>query len=126
MAKSFNFAALNNNFVFDLPDGLWDAENFIKTSDALDKYGDEEVVVIGYGITNIDREKHPDAVSDRSAWIATEEEIINVPQFQLPIIENILNDEDAIDACLNGLMGAKFVKYDCKYGTRVKIEFCNR
>lgn len=124
--STFNFASLNNNFVFELPEGLWDPDNFIKTSDALEKYGDDSVVVIAYGITNIDREKHPDAVSDRSAWIATEEEIINVPSFQLPIIEGILHNEDAIETCQNGCMTAKFVEYSCKYGDRVKIEFGNR
>lgn len=126
MASTFNFAALNNSFVFDLPEGLWDPSNFIKASEALDKYDDEVVPVIAYGITKIDKEKHPDAVSERSAWIATEDEIINVPGFQLPIIEGILKDDGAIEACQNGLMGAKFVEYDCKYGKRVKIEFCNR
>ena len=123
---AFNFASLNNNFVFELPEGLWDPDNFIKAADALDKYGDEIVPVIAFGITKINKEEHPNAVSDRSAWIATEEEIINVPSFQLPVIEDILKNEDAIESCQNGLMGAKFVEYDCKYGTRVKIEFCNR
>ena len=123
---AFNFAALNNNFVFELPDGLWDPDNFIKTENAFEKYGDDVVPVIAYGITKIDREAHPNAVSDRSAWIATDEEIINVPSFQLPIIEGILKDDEAIEACQNGLMGAKFIEYDCKYGRRVKIEFCNR
>lgn len=124
--KSFSFAALNTNFIFDLPEGLWDKDNFIKTVDALDKYGDEVVPVIGFGINKIDQEEHPDAVSDRVAWIATAEELINVPAFQLPVIEELLGNEEAIEACQNGLMGARFVEYECKYGDRVKIEWCDR
>lgn len=124
MAK-FNFEALNNNYAFELPEGLWDKSNFKKTEDALKKYDDEIVPVIAFGITKIDKEEHPDAVSDRSAWIATEEELINVPSFQLPIIEDILKKPEAIEACKNGELGVQFVEYDCKYGTRVKIEFKN-
>ncbi len=122
---AFNFEALNNNFAFELPEGLWDKSNFIKTEDAFKKYDDEIVPVIAFGITKIDKEEHPDAISDRSAWIATEEELINVPSFQLIVIENILKDKNAIEACKNGEFGAQFVQYDCKYGTRVKIEFKN-
>lgn len=124
--KSFSFAALNTNYAFELPEGLWDKDNFIKVADALNKYEDEVVPVIGFGITKIDQEAHPDAVSERSAWIATEEEIINVPGFQLPTIEELLKNEEAIEACQNGLMGVRFVEYDCKYGRRVKIEWCDR
>lgn len=124
--KSFSFAALNTNYAFELPEGLWDKDNFIKVADALNKYGDEVVPVIGFGITKVDKEEHPDAVSDRSAWIATEEELINVPAFQLPTIEELLKNEEAVEACQNGLMGVRFVEYECKYGTRVKIEWCDR
>lgn len=136
--KLFSFAALNTNFVFDLPEGLWAEGNFIKTPEALDRYVDDVntnrhglrtsvvIPVIAFGIVNIDKEAHPDAVSDRSAWIATADEIINVPEHQLPIIEGLLKNEDAIEACQNGLMGIQLEEYDCKYGRRVKIIFCDR
>ena len=135
--KSFSFAALNTNFVFDLPEGLWAEDNFIKTPEALERYLDLKtadddlresrvIPVIAFGIVNIDKEAHPDAVSDRSAWIATIYEIINVPEHQLPIIEGLLKNEDAIEACQNGLMGIQLKEYDCKYGRRVKIIFCDR
>lgn len=127
------FAALNNNFKFELPEGLWDESNFIKTADAFEKYKPSDdaeetdvIPVIGYGITKIDKEKHPDAVSERSAWVATEEEIINVPSFQLPDVEIMLREEQFVEACQNGLMGIKLVPYDCQYGHRVKIEWCDR
>lgn len=132
MAKNL-FSKHNNNFTFDLPEGLWSQENFIKAADALEKYVDGErkdgcryssvLPIIGYGITKINKEEHPNAVSDRSAWVATETEIINIPQHQLEKIEEFLGDKDYITACLNGEMGVRLEEYDCKYGRRVKAEW---
>ena len=135
--SKFNFESLNNSFQFDLPDGLWSKENFIKAEDALGKYFDQEatgssayavseiVPIIAFGITKIDKEEHPDAVSDRSAWVATESEIINVPSWQLSKIEEILNNSDAVEACKNGEFGVQLVEYPSKYGKLTKIEFKN-
>lgn len=122
----FNFSALNNNFVFDLPEGLWDKQNFIKVDEAHAKYGDEIIPVIAFGIVKIDKEKHPDAVSDKSAWIATEDELISIPSFQLSDVEMMLKSEEAVEACKSGLMGVRFDAYDCKYGRHVKAVWCNR
>lgn len=135
--SKFNFESLNNNFQFELPEGLWSKENFMKAEDALAKYFDQEatgskeyavseiVPIIAFGITKIDKEEHPDAVSDRSAWVATEEELINVPGWQLPAIENIIKDPDAVEACKNGEFGIQLVEYPSKYGKRTKLEFKN-
>ena len=37
--KSFSFAALNTNYAFELPEGLWDKDNFIKVADAMKAQG---------------------------------------------------------------------------------------
>lgn len=134
---TFNFESLNTNYAFELPEGLWNKSNFIKVGDALKKYYDEDasksrklaisevVPCIAFGITKIDKDEHPDAISDRSAWVATEEEIINVPGWQLPVIEGLLKERDAVVACKNGEFGVQFEEYEGEFGTHVRINFKN-
>lgn len=119
----FSFSSFNKEFVFELPEGLWVKENFITKEDALAKYGKETIPVIAYGVVDVHSE---DAFSDKCGWIATEDEIIAVPEFQIPEINKMLDSRDAIRLTKAGHMGATLEEYDCKYGHRIKFKWCDR
>lgn len=118
------FSRFNKEFLFDLPEELLAKpakERYISIKDAVEKYGEGvEIQLIGYGI-NINKSK--DAVSERSAWVATEEEMINVPEHQLPIIEDMMNDANAVKLARNGHFGAVIISYENRWGTNYKFNF---
>lgn len=125
MAK-FSFGAFNKDFLFELPEGLWEKENFIKPADAESIYGDGVIPIIGYGVNTIDRTKNPHAVSSESGWVATAKELINVPSFQIPEIKAMMEDFDAVEACRSGHMGATLKRYENQYGENIKFIWCDR
>ena len=80
----------------------------------------EEIPVIAFGIST---NHSPQAVSERNAWVATEDYQINVPEHQLPIIEKMMNDRNAVKLCKEGHMGIKLVEYQNNWGKQYKMEF---
>ena len=124
--SQFLFESFNNDFLFELPEGLWNTDNFKKIADAYEKYGEDTIEVIAFGINTIDKVKNPKAVSDRSGWIATEDELINVPEFQLPVLEKMMRESEVVDACKAGHMGAKIVPYENQYGEHLKFKWVTR
>ena len=125
MAK-FSFGSFNKDFLFELPEGLWDESNFMKPAEAKEIYKDTVLPIIGYGVKKIDRVKKPHAVSDESGWVATSKEIINVPGFQIPEIKAMMEDFDAVEACRSGHMGAILKSYTNQYGDNIKFVWCDR
>ena len=85
------FSQFNREFLFELPEGI--TGNYLKIADAKEKYGDDVIEVVAYGIST---NHSPKAVSERNAWIATEEEFINVPMFQLPEVEKMMKRGDKL------------------------------
>lgn len=123
MAQSFSFASFNKEFLFELPEGLWNPDNFMNKDDAKEKYGDDVIPIIAFGVNAVKSEK---AFSTECGWIATEEEIINVPEFQIAELKAMMADMNAVRLCRADHMGATIIEYECKYGTRLKFKWCDR
>ena len=115
------FSQFNREFLFELPEGI--QGNYMKIADAQEKYLDAVIEIIAYGIST---NHSPKAVSERNAWIATEEEFINVPAFQLPEIEKMMNDSNAVKLCKQGHLGATIEEYTNQWGTQYKLKWCDR
>ena len=118
---AFSFNSYNKEFVFDIPQEIVGV--YLKLADAQEKYGDSVIPVIAFGIST---NKSPKAISERNAWIATDEEFINVPLHQLPEIEKMLADRNAINFCKQGHMGAVITPYTNSYGDQLKFVWCDR
>lgn len=132
---AFSVTSFNDDFYFDLPEGLWESANFLDLATASEIYGVTDyttgsigntIPIIGFGVNKIDRVKHPNAVSDKSGWIATETELINVPQFQIPKIEALLKNVEAVNACRQGHIGAVITTYTNDYGKQFKVTWVDR
>lgn len=116
------FSQFNKEFLFDLPDDI--KGNYLKIADANEKYGDGVIIpVIAFGIST---NHSPKAVSERNAWVATEEEFINVPGFQLPEVEKMMADSNAVKLCKQGHLAVMIETYENNWGTQYKIRWCDR
>lgn len=115
------FSQFNREFLFELPEGI--TGNYLKIADAKEKYGDDVIEVVAYGIST---NHSPKAVSERNAWIATEEEFINVPMFQLPEVEKMMNDSNAVKLCKQGHLGVIIEEYTNQWGTQYKVKWTDR
>ena len=116
------FNQFNREFLFDLPEAI--QGNYLKIADAQEKYGDGVVIpVIAYGIST---NHSPKAVSERNAWVATDEEFINVPMFQLPEVEKMMQDSNAVKLTKQGKLGIMIEEYTNQWGTQYKIRWCDR
>lgn len=115
---AFSFSKFNKDFLFDLPESIIGV--YLKPAEAEEKYGEGTIHIIAYGIS----ENHSEtAVSERNGWIATEEEIINVPQHQIPDIEAMMQDPTAVKLTKDGKLGAQIVHYTNKYGDQIKFKW---
>lgn len=116
------FSSFNKEFLFDLPENI--KGNYLKIADAVEKYGDGVIIpVIAFGIST---NHSPKAVSERNAWVATDEEFINVPAFQLPEIEKMMADTNAVKLCKQGKMGVMIESYENNWGQQFKMRWCDR
>ncbi len=116
------FSNFNKEFLFELPENI--KGNYLKIADAVEKYGDGVIIpVIAFGIST---NHSPKAVSERNAWIATEDEFINVPAFQLPEIEKMMADTNAVKLCKQGKMGIMIEQYENNWGLQYKMRWCDR
>lgn len=115
------FSKFNTEMIFDLPEAI--QGTYLKIREAQEKYGDEVIPVIGFGVS---LNKSPRAVSPENAWLATEEEFINIPGFQIPKVKEMLEDRNAINLTKQGHLGARIVSYENMYGTQLKIEWVDR
>lgn len=116
------FSQFNREFLFELPEVI--QGNYLKIADAVEKYGDGVIIpVIAYGIST---NHSPKAVSERNAWVATEEEFINVPMFQLPEVEKMMADTNAVKLCKQGHLGVMIESYTNQWGDQYKIRWCDR
>ena len=116
------FSNFNKEFLFELPENI--KGNYLKIADAVEKYGDGVIIpVIAFGIST---NHSPKAVSERNAWIATEDEFINVPAFQLPEIEKMMADSNAVKLCKQGKMGIMIEQYENTWGLQYKMRWCDR
>jgi len=116
------FSNFNKEFLFELPENI--KGNYLKIADAVEKYGDGVIIpVIAFGIST---NHSPKAVSERNAWIATEDEFINVPAFQLPEIEKMMADSNAVKLCKQGKMGIMIEQYENNWGLQYKMRWCDR
>ena len=118
---AFSFGSFNKEFLFEIPQEIQGV--YLKISEAAEKYEDCVIPVIAFGIST---NKSPKAVSERNAWIATDEEFINVPLFQLPEIERMMGDRNAVNFCKHGHMGAMIQHYQNAYGDQLKFVWCDR
>lgn len=118
---AFSFGSFNKEFLFEIPQEIQGV--YLKIAEAEEKYDDTIIPVIAFGIST---NKSPKAVSERNAWIATDEEFINVPLFQLPEIEKMMADRNAVNFCKQGHMGAIIQHYQNSYGEQLKFVWCDR
>lgn len=115
------FSQFNKEFLFELPEAI--QGNYLKIADAHDKYLDAVIDVIAFGIST---NHSPKAVSERNAWIATEDEFINVPGFQLPEVEKMMQDNNAVKLCKEGHLGVTIEEYQNQWGTQYKVKWTDR
>lgn len=118
------FSRFNKEFLFDLPEEVLNKsvkERYISIADAVAKYGEGvQIELCGYGINT----NHSDtAVTERSAWVCTDEEMINVPEHQLPIIEAMMDDPNAVKLTRNGKLAAVIISYENRWGKNYKFNF---
>ena len=125
MANNF-FSQFNTGYVFELPQALLDKptkERYMKIAKAVEKYGDQVIPIIAFGVSKNTSE---DALSEENAWVATETEMINAPSFQIPVIKKLRANDTAIKLCKEGHMAVKLVSYQNEWGTNYKFEFVDR
>ncbi len=125
MANNF-FSQFNTGYVFDLPQELLDKpkeERYMKIAEAVKKYGDKVIPIIAFGVSKNTSEE---ALSEENGWVATETEMINSPNFQIPVLKKLRTNDTAIRLCKEGHMGVKLVSYDNEWGKQYKFEFCDR
>ena len=115
------FSQFNKEFLFELPESI--QGNYLKIADAHEKYLDAVIEVIAFGIST---NHSPKAVSERNAWIATEDEFINVPGFQLAEVERMMNDPNAVKLCKEGHLGVTIEEYQNQWGTQYKVKWTDR
>lgn len=115
------FSQFNKEFLFELPEAI--QGNYLKIADAHEKYLDAVIEVIAFGIST---NHSPKAVSERNAWIATEEEFINVPGFQLAEVEKMMSDPNAVKLCKEGHLGVTIEEYQNQWGTQYKVKWTDR
>lgn len=122
MAKNNYFSQFNKEFLFELPEAI--QGNYLKIDEAVEKYSEGVVIeVIAFGIST---NHSPKAVSERNAWVATEEEFINVPAFQLPEIEKMMQDPNAVKLCKEGHFGVVLEGYTNNWGQQYKMKWTDR
>lgn len=127
---AFSFESFNKEFLFD-----FNSEGFeyLTAAESHEKYADEEEVnyqecdskvtrVVAIGINKTDS---PSAIYSENAWIATEEEFVNVPHHQLEIIRNLMNDPRAVAGIKAGKCGFYTEPYKNKYGLFYQVKFVN-
>ena len=115
------FAQFNKELLFDLPDSI--QGTYLKLREAAIKYGEDPIPVIGFGVS---LNKSPRAVSEKNAWVATEEEFINIPGFQIPEVEAMLADRNAINLTKQGHLAIEIVSYENQYGSQLKVKWVDR
>lgn len=125
MANNF-FSQFNTGYVFDLPQELLDKpkeERYMKIAEAVRKYGEQVIPIIAFGVSKNTSEE---ALSEENGWVATETEMINSPNFQIPVLKKLRTNDTAIRLCKEGHMGIKLVSYENEWGKQYKFEFCDR
>lgn len=121
MASKY-FSQFNKEFLFELPKEI--QGNYLKIDEAVEKYAEGTLIeVIAFGIST---NHSPKAVSERNAWVATEEEFINVPAFQLPEVEKMMQDNNAVKLCKEGHLGVVIEGYENQWGQQYKIKWTDR
>ena len=126
MASNY-FSQYNKEFLFELPEkfqAMSNEEKYLKIADAAEKYGvGVEIPVIAYGIsTNHSKE----AVSERNAWVATEDEMINVPAHQIPEVEKMMQDNNAVRLCKQNHLAIVIIGYQNQWGDQFKVKWTDR
>lgn len=122
MATNY-FSQFNKEFLFDLPQELLDLpkeEKYLSTADAAQRYGDEVVSIIAFGVST---NHSPKAKTERNGWVATENNIINVPAHQIPEVEKMMNDPNAVKLCKQGHLGIQFIGYTNEWGDQFKVKW---
>ena len=122
MASNY-FSQFNREYLFELPQELLDLpkeEKYLSTAAAAAKYGDEIVPIIAYGIST---NHSPKAKTERNGWVATEQNMINVPYHQLPELERMMNDANAVKLCKQGHLGIQFIGYTNEWGDQFKVKW---
>lgn len=125
MASNF-FSQYNTGYVFDLPQALLDKpkeERYMKIAEAVKKYGEQVIPIIAFGVSKNTSEE---ALSEENGWVATETEMINSPNFQIPVLKKLRTNDTAVRLCKEGHMGIKLVSYENEWGKQYKFEFCDR
>lgn len=120
------FSQFNTGYLFELPESLTSKskeERYHSIADAFEMFGEDTIPVIAFGIS---KNNSPQAVTERNAWVATDEYQFNVPEHQLPIIEKMMNDRNAVKLCKEGHFGVKVVTYTNNWGIQYKYEFVDR
>ena len=121
MASKY-FSQFNKEFLFELPKEI--QGKYLKIDEAVDKYAEGTLIdVIAFGIST---NHSPKAVSERNAWVATEEEFINVPAFQLPEVEKMMQDNNAVKLCKEGHLGIVIEGYENQWGQQYKVKWTDR
>lgn len=119
------FSQFNKQFLFELPEELMNKpkeEKYMKIATAAEEFGDDILPIIAFGIS----ENHsPEAISERNGWVATEDVMINVPPHQIPEVEKMMNDRNAVKLCKEGHLGVKFVGYQNQWGQQFKVQWCD-
>lgn len=118
------FSQFNREFLFDLPQELLDLPNdekYMKIAVAAETYGTEDVVpIIAFGIST---NHSKDAVSERNAWVATKSEMINIPEHQIPEVEKMMADRNAVKLCKEGHLGVQIIPYTNQWGKQYKVKW---
>lgn len=121
--RSSYFSQFNREFLFELPEDLMalpKEEKYLGTAEAAERYGDEVVPIIAFGIST---NHSPKAKTERNGWVATESNIINVPAHQIPEIEKMMQDMNAVRLCKEGHLGIQFIGYTNDWGDQVKVKW---
>ena len=120
------FSQFNREFTFELPEELMNKpkeEKYMSIADAHEKYLDAVLEIIGFGVS-INRS--PKAKTEKNGWVATTDEIINVPYHQIPEIEKMLADANAIKLCKQGKLGVEIIGYENEWGQQYKVKWIDR
>ena len=120
------FSQFNKEYLFELPQELIDKpkeEKYLGTAAAAEMFGDEVVGIIAYGVST---NHSPKAKTERNGWVATEDNIINVPAHQIPELERMMNDPNAVKLCKQGHLGIQFVSYTNEWGDQYKVKWVDR
>ena len=120
----FSFSSFNKDLLFTLPEGLWGKDKSINVTEAKAKYTDDVLPLIAFGVVEIRPEKQ--TYSKEMGWVATEEEVITLPEHQIPEIKSMMEDPKAVELTKQGHLGATIVEYTCANGRFNKLKWCDR